>query len=291
MLDDRAYMRRQLLGPPRPATTFLLILSALAWCIQYFVSHSTHFPINKYFALSVEGLRSGYVWQLLTFQIMHGGFTHLLFNCLAIYVFGREVEAAVVRDSFLTLYFSSGGLGGLCQALIAAIFPAQFGGVTVGASAGAYGLTAAFAVLFPEQVLLLFFIIPLRAKYLLALCVALAGLGFVLPPPPTGPRMADAAHLGGMLAGWLFVRYAVHWHWPSLRKTQRQPMRRLVKIPAHKSADWPEAEVVEEDLSSAEFLSKEVDPILDKISAHGIQSLTDRERKILESARQKIGKR
>jgi len=112
----------------------------------------------------------------------------------------------------------------------------------------------------------------------------------VLPPSPTGPRMADAAHLGGMLAGWLFVRYAVHWHWPAFRKTQRQPLRRLVKIPAHKSADWPESAVVEEDLSSAEFLSKEVDPILDKISAHGIQSLTDRERNILESARKKMGK-
>jgi membrane associated rhomboid family serine protease len=291
MLDDRVYMRRPFLGPPRPATTFLLILNAVAFCVQSLVSHSTRFPINHYFALSVEGLRHGYVWQLLTFQIMHGGLTHLLFNCLAIYIFGREVEAALGRKSFLTLYFFSGVIGGLCQALVGAIFPAQFGGVTVGASAGAYGLTAAFAMLFPEQVLLLFFIIPLRAKYLLALCAVLACLGFVLPPPPTGPRMADAAHLGGMLAGWLFVRFAVHWHWPTFRKPKPQPMRRLVKTHSGKSADWPDAEVLEEDLSSAEFLSKEVDPILDKISAHGIHSLTDRERRILESARQKMGKR
>ena len=68
-------------------------------------------------------------------------------------------------------------------------------------------------------------------------------------------------------------------------------MRRLVKIHSGKSADWPEAEVVEEDLSSADFLSKEVDPILDKISAHGIQSLTERERRILEAARAKMSKR
>lgn len=291
MLDDRVYMRRPSLGPPRPATISLLILSAVAYAVQYCVEKFTRFPIYQYFALSVEGLRHGYVWQLLTFQIMHGGLTHLLFNCLAIYVFGREVESALGRKSFLILYFSSGVVGGLCQALIGAIFPMQFGGVTVGASAGAYGLTAAFALLFPEQVLLLFFIIPLRAKYLLALSVVLAGLGFVLPPSPSGPRMADAAHLGGMLAGWLFVRYAAHWQWPTFRKTQRQPLRRLVKIPAHKSADWPEAEVAEEELTSEEFLSKEVDPILDKISAHGIQSLTDRERKILESARKKMGKR
>jgi hypothetical protein len=95
-----------------------------------------------------------------------------------------------------------------------------------------------------------------------------------------------------MLAGVIFVRFAVHWHWPRLRRAERQPLRRLVKVHSQQSQAWEEDKgVIEEELPPEEFVTKEVDPILDKISAHGIQSLTDRERQILESARKKIGKR
>ena len=99
-------------------------------------------------------------------------------------------------------------------------------------------------------------------------------------------------HLGGMLAGIVFVRYAVHWHWPRFRRVERQPLRRLVKVHSQQANPWDgEKDVIEEDLPPEEFVSKEVDPILDKISAQGIHSLTERERKILESARQKMGKK
>jgi len=294
MLEDRFYMRRPSFGRPRPATITLLIVNVVAFVVQILrYGYPPQLPAGDYFALSVEGLRHGYVWQLFTFQFMHGSLPHLLFNCLAIYVFGREVEEALGRKSFLTLYFSSGVVGGLCHALSGVLFPGQFGGSVVGASAGAFGLTAAFAMLFPEQVLLLFLVIPLRAKYLLLLSLLVAVLGIVLPSKSVdGPRIADAAHLGGMLTGLIFVRYAVHWHWPRFKRAERPPLRRLVKVHSQPSTPWGQnQDIVEEDLPAEEFLSKEVDPILDKISAQGIQSLTDRERRILESARQKMGKR
>src|SRR3989442_5751414 len=197
MLEDRYYMRHSSFGSRRSATIMLLIVNVAAFLGQVLVSSLSKFPAQEYFALSVEGLRHGYVWQLLTFQFMHGSFMHLLFNCLAIFVCGREVEEALGRRSFLTLYFSSGVIGGLFQSLAGVLLPAHFGGSVVGASAGAFGLVAAFAVLYPERILLLFFIIPMRAKFLLLLSavVALAGIAF---PAPTvsGPHIADAAHLG-----------------------------------------------------------------------------------------------
>ena len=88
-------MRRPSFGRPRPATIALLVINAVAYLVQLAVAGLSQFPLNDYFALSVEGLRHGYIWQLLTFQLMHGSLTHLLFNCLAIYVFGREVEEAL----------------------------------------------------------------------------------------------------------------------------------------------------------------------------------------------------
>src|SRR5882672_4115677 len=294
MLADRHYMRRPSFSG-RSATVTILIINVVAFVLQ--ILHYGYPPVprgNDYLALSVEGLRHGYVWQLLTFQFMHGNFIHLLLNCWAIFVFGREVEDALGRRSFFTLYFSSGVIGGLLQALAGVLLGGHFAGTVVGASAGVFGLIAAFAVLYPERplMMLLFFIIPIsmRAKFLLLISGLAALFGIAFP----SDNIAHAAHLGGMLCGIIFVRYAIHWHWrwPRLRRTTRPPLRRLVRVPSQKSVFWGQTkDDMPQDLPPAEFLSKEVDPILDKISAHGIQSLTDRERRILEAAREKMGKR
>jgi hypothetical protein len=204
------------------------------------------------------------------------------------------VEETLGRISFLTLYFTSGVIGGLFQALAGVLLGGAFAVPVVGASAGAFGLIAAFAVLYPERplMMLLFFIIPvsMRAKFLLLFSGLLTLFGIVFPMD----NIAHAAHLGGMLTGIVFVRYAIYWHWqwPRLRQPRPHPLRPLVKAPLRVSAQWGQSiPRVDEDLPPEEFLSKAVDPILDKISAHGIQSLTDRERKILETAREKMARR
>ena len=105
--------------------------------------------------------------------------------------------------------------------------------------------------------------------------------------------VAHAAHLGGLVAGIFYVRFAVLRRWPAPDRRPRRPApREFVNVTALKAESWntPVSQSAEE-LSDAEFVSREVDPILDKISAHGIQSLTDRERKILDAARKKMEKR
>lgn len=195
---------------------------------------------------------------------------------------------------FLALFFGSGVIGGLFQALAGVLLNGAFAAPVVGASAGAFGLVAAFATLYPERplMLLLFFIIPvnMRAKFLLLFSALLAVFGILFP----ADNIAHAAHLGGMVTGIVFVSLATRWrwHWPRFQRRQRPSLRLLVKTPRRTSAGWGQGSAVaDEDLPPEEFLSKEVDPILDKISAHGIQSLTERERRILETAREKMGRR
>jgi membrane associated rhomboid family serine protease len=304
MLEDRYYMRQSQFDSRRSATMALLIVNVVAFVLECFrYGGSPHFPNGDYLALSWEGLRHGYVWQLITFQFLHAGIWHLVFNCWAIYMFGREVEIALGARKFLILYFLSGVIGGLLQALAGGlheVFPnsawaGAFAAPTVGASAGALGLVAAFATLFPERslTLLLFFIIPvnMRAKFLLLFSGLLSLFG-ILFPSSTG-SVADAAHLGGMLTGMFFIRYAMHWNFQlsNLNRRRGTPPRRLVKVGSTGSARWGRAKPIgDAELPADEFLSREVDPILDKISAHGIQSLTERERRILEAARQRMGK-
>ena len=207
MFENRSYVQR---GPGRirwSATLVLVVTLVIAYIIQsQLISPAA---ADYYFALSLQGLKHGYYMQLLTFQFMHGGWLHLLLNCWAIYLFGREVERALGAVRFLALYFASGVAGGLLQMLLAWIWPLHFGGAVVGASAGGFGLVAAFAAIYPDRplMMLLFFVVPMkmRAKSLLVFCLALSAAGIVygaaFPDSLLGGRIAHAAHLGGILTG------------------------------------------------------------------------------------------
>jgi len=306
-LADRYYMRQPKSGLSWSATVTLVVTLVIAFLLQIAV-----LPVefsDQYLALSLDGLKQGFVWQLLTYQFMHGGWIHLLLNCWAIYMFGREVEWMLGKARFLTLYFCSGVFGGLLQMLGAGLWPSHFGGAVVGASAGGFGLVAAFAALDPQRQLtmLLYFVLPvrMRAKTLLIFCLVLTGLGIAFPSSFFGGGIAHAAHLGGILAGLAWIKLGWHrdhvtlpWErwmawWRRLGPLQsRQRKRELVRAAVVQGRPWRTTPTdAEAELPPEEFISRQVDPILDKISAHGIQSLTERERKILEDARKKMAKR
>jgi membrane associated rhomboid family serine protease len=295
MLEDRDYMREPDFRPRVSFTVALLIINAVIFVIQLVASkfQSGAEIQGTYFALSLAGIKAGYVWQLLTFQFMHANWIHLLFNSLAIFFFGRSVETAIGGARFLTLYFSSGIIGGLVQMLFALITHQD--GPVVGASAGAAGLIGAFAVMaWDERFTLFLYFIPvnMKGKTLLWVSIALAVVGMLTP----NSGIANAAHLGGMLAGVLYVLLIVQGrlHFPQWRLSSRPTStypRELAAKHAGKKSLWSTSKIpADEDLSPAEYLQKEVDPILDKISAHGIQSLTAHEREILEKARSRMNK-
>jgi membrane associated rhomboid family serine protease len=294
MLEDRDYMRQPAYQEPRVSFAIVLVIvNALVFLFQLFFESQIKGGAEiegNYFALSLDGLKNGYVWQLLTFQFMHAGWLHLIFNSLAIFFFGRSVETVLGSRRFLAVYFSSGILGGVLQMLFALCLPDLFGGSVVGASAGAYGLVAAFAVInWTERFTLLIYFIPvtMRGKTLLWVSIGLALVGLLTP----GSGVANAAHLGGILTGYFCVRQIFQGRWPQLEFPRRREPRLLAAAGKGKNKFWSSAAAIGEELSADEFLQKEVDPILDKISAHGIQSLTARERETLEKARAKMANR
>ena len=292
MLEDRDYMREPAYHEPRVSfTVALLIVNAVVFVVQLLASNSAAAAEIEYhhFALSLTGLKHGFVWQLLTFQFMHAGLVHILFNSMAIYFFGRPVEIALGRRHFLTIYLLSGVIGGLVQMLFAYLIP-SFDAEVVGASAGASGLVAAFAILhWTERFTLLLYFIPvsMTGKTLLAVSIALAFVGILTP----NSGIANAAHLGGILTGGFYVRLFIQGQWRRWKFPARRPAPRDLAIKrAGKGALWHSAADKPNDESTNEFLKNEVDPILEKISAHGIQSLTAREREILEKARSRMAR-
>jgi hypothetical protein len=174
------------------------------------------------------------------------------------------------------------------QMLFALMFQ-SFDAPVVGASAGAYGLVAAFAVIhWTEQFTLLFYFIPvtLRGKTLLWGTFALAGIGLAVP----NSGIANAAHLGGILTGFFYVRQIVQGRWPrwEFPARRREPRELAAAGKSKNKSRSSAADGGGEDFSTDEFLENEVDPILEKISAKGLSSLTAHEREILETARRKM---
>jgi membrane associated rhomboid family serine protease len=295
MLEDRDYMRQPEFGQHRwlphfrlrwTWTIVLIALYVIARLAQDVTEH--FFPEQGWFfanlALSKDGLAHGYVWQLLTYQFMHAGWMHLFLNSWAIFFFGNELEMLLGGRRYLTLMFSSGIVGGVFQVLVAMLWPQFFDGPVVGASACAFGLIAAFAMLFPEfeLTMLLFFVVPLRmrAKTLLIGSFVIALMGIIFPwdnIASSAHHVANAAHLGGMAMGWFYVKKIIKN--PALLGIEgdNQDFRPQPAKPVEKAA--------------SEFQEGDVDAVLDKISARGINSLTARERAILEAARKKMAQR
>src|SRR5215831_5232899 len=169
-LADRYYMRDAYHVPRM--TTWLIVVLIAAFVIQSLLFFYGDFRLSDHLALSVDGLRHGRIWQLLTFQFLHSCPMpwHVLFNCLGLYFFGRPVEEALGSRRFLWLYFLSGIAGGLLYVITTVVLPHHADISVVGASAGVCGLIAIFCSLHPMQELttwIYFLPITIRARYLL----------------------------------------------------------------------------------------------------------------------------
>lgn len=251
----------------------LIVLNVTAFLLQWASELVAPRWAETYLALSREGIANGYYWQFVTYMFLHGGILHILVNCLGLYFTGREVEIVCGAKHLLGMYFLGGIVGGMLQ-LIAG--PEQI--TLLGASAGVCAVILAFTTMLPELEItaLLYFVIPLRmrAKWLGRIVVwssiffALTGLG--------GAGIGHVAHLGGALTGWFYTRRlgfgGAFWLQRFFRDRRRLRER-------------------QERMDSKEFISQEIDPILDKIAREGIHSLTRSERHILEMGREKIARK
>jgi membrane associated rhomboid family serine protease len=219
-------------------------------------------------AAVVRGLA---LWQPFTYFLFHSNVWHLLITLLIIWMFGGDVERAIGERLFMALYVFLPVMAA-CAALLAAPFSTA---LFLGPSAAVFGILTAFGLLFPERVvtLLLFFVIPVsvKAKYLAAGFI-LVELLVLFDAPAVAP--VNFAPLAAVPLCFVILRYRSRID--DILRGGMSPAGRAKASPA-----W----------RRGYFIEKEIDPILDKISKEGMQSLTKRERKLLDGARGKMGMR
>lgn len=183
--------------PMPPVTQALLLINVAMLCLDYVLGGL----LSQWGALYPLG--HGFLpWQLVTYAFLHGGFNHLFFNMLGLWMFGSELERIWGPRRYLQFYFASLLAAAGAQLLVTWLTGSPY--PTVGASGALFGLLLAFGLLFPHRTILLFFVIPIPARILVLLYGA-----FELYQGVYGTQagVAHFAHLGGMLGGFLMMRY------------------------------------------------------------------------------------
>jgi membrane associated rhomboid family serine protease len=281
MLNDRDYMRSGGQRPSRSNYAFRFDESVIqpiiiANVIVFFVQIMFRGLLESLFAL--DATRPVQVWRLVTYQFMHGGLWHLFFNMYGVWVFGRLVERALGPRRFLQMYLYSGAIGGVLWLL----FTWRQQALCVGASGSLFGVLAVAALAFPDLRLALLFppvALPMRTF------VFIYGLIEVLNSfAPGSSGVAHLAHVGGLLGGFIYVK--------RLRKGNPFPNLKWIKDFIRKiDGDKEMRTMPKSGYHGGEPTPDEIDRVLEKMSFEGYDSLTQREREILERASKKLKER
>lgn len=247
-------------GMLTPVVKILLLANLGVFILQHLVGYQLitwfgmvpHLVINK-----------GWLWQVGSYMFLHGGLFHILFNMFVLWMFGCEIERAWGPKEFLKYYLLCGIGAGIFTVLLSwnSIVP------TIGASGAIFGILVAYAMMFPDRLIYVYFLFPVKAKYLV---IFFAVIEFVASLRHTSDGIGHFAHLGGMVIGFLYIK--ADWRTRNLFTFfKNYRYKRMMKQLEKKRAD-------------KEKLMERVDQILDKISRVGMENLTKEEKRILEEA-------
>ncbi len=202
-----------------------------------------------------------WLWQFVTYMFLHSISDpwHIIFNMFVLWMFGSEVERAMGTRKFLTMYFTAGIFAGIFGCLFTPNNP------ILGASGAIFAVEIAFAMFYPNSTII-FFVFPIKAKYLIMIFIGITVVNCLMP---SSGNVAHFAHLGGLLYGFLFIRYEPRFSnflisWQNQQKANEYKREEEVK--------------------------NGVDALLDKVNRTGMKSLTRRERSYLKNASKRYRK-
>jgi len=287
MLSDRPYMRGDY--PRRTTSVVTWLISALvaAFVLELILLSpwlgASGPALVGEFPLTIASLQHWHLWTLLTHSLLHstGNPFHILFTILGLIFIGRELEAVLGPRRFLAVYAGAILLGGIGWAAV----NWTHGGAHIGAGSAVFAFLVVLAGVNPGLELALFFFpVTFSIRHIVYALLAVDVLGLVFyelsgAQAPLG--LTPSAHLGGMLAGWLYFRF--------LHANHGMDRAAGLTLPAwlRRWPDWRPASRPPANTSRpvSPNLRAEVDRILDKINSQGFGALTDQEKRVLDQAK------
>jgi membrane associated rhomboid family serine protease len=254
---------------PRSMQAILLINTAV-YLLSFFDANHIIFYNGAFIPSYTHEL-----WRFLSYAFVHINFMHILFNMLMFWMFGTDVCKALGEKNFTALY--------LISAVFAAVFSIPFyafglmgNNPVIGASGALFGVMAAYAFLFPERVILMFFIIPMKIKHAIWIFIAID-----LFMANSGDGIAHFTHLGGVFSGYLFMlAWSKNVSLKSFFSKQETYSKEFFKEQAKQNAPKPlEGELYK---GNSNVREEKLNEILEKINHNGLQSLSQEERDYLQ---------
>lgn len=258
--------------PQRVVLLTLIGINVAAFFAQLLLEWAQAGFVHDFLGISEVGVQDAYAWQFITAACMHSGPWHLICNMFVLYLLGRDLEPILGPQHFFFLYAAGAFAGELSH-----LFLMPSTSVLLAASGGVAAVLVAYATILPELeiTMLLFFVLPVRfkAKYL---AYAAVGAGLVLLVTDRSSTVIHSAYLGGCAAGWLYA-HLLGFGRPSF--VQRALHQRKATAARFRQ------------MGPEQFIAVEVDPLLEKISREGMQSLSRSERRTLARAREKLAEK
>lgn len=224
----------------------------------------------------VKVLKDLAFYQVFTYMFLHGGFLHILFNMYILWMIGRAIETTWGTKRFLKYYFLCGIAGGIFSVM----FMPESTIPTIGASGAIYGLLVAYAVMFPNQTIYIFFVLPMKVKWAVMIFV---GIAFFASFNAANSSIGHLAHLGGAMVGFLYLK--LDWRLRKLLHTI-SPLRFFRDVRYRKNS-----KKMEKNREKTEEIMKRVDSILDKINEVGIENISEEDRRFLGNASDILSKK
>ncbi|MBA7660015.1 Rhomboid protease GlpG [subsurface metagenome] len=246
---------------PTPVVKWLLIVNIMVFLSGFLIPKFGAFLLYWFSVWPKDLGMSMQIWRLITYQFLHGGLGHIFWNMFILFFFGPMLERLWGSRKFLTFYLVCGATGGIFYPILAHI---GWLGVAplIGASGSILGMLAAAAILFPKMIVYVFGVFPLKMSVLAIILVVMSILS-LLRPDVSANAGGEAAHLGGMIAGRIYV----------ISEKWRQKFKMKVQ-----TGVW------QRKMAAQRNLQLELDRILEKVHESGLHSLTPKEKRILKQA-------
>ncbi|MFC1670516.1 rhomboid family intramembrane serine protease, partial [Spirochaetota bacterium] len=269
--------------PITPVVKKLLIINGAIFLFQQFAGLLSPNTIERIFGLHHIGLIYEFkLWQVFTYMFLHGGWMHIIFNLFALWMFAGDLENQFGSKAFLKFYLYSGIGAGIFIAVMNYISYTKYGisSPTIGASGALYAILLAYGMTWPNREVLLYFVIPVKIKYLVLGFGLIEFFGILSTLSGQGSNISHIGHIGGLISGFIIIMIRRK-STPGQNSSTRKGDGNVINLALKKARIKKKRKDIETRIKA----KKIIDELLEKIARNGMSSLSPEEKKLLEWAR------
>ena len=262
-------------GPLTPSVKNIMIINGIIFLIQQITGMFYPNLIEYTFGLNYTGFVHEFkFWQVFTYMFLHGGWLHIFFNMLGLWMFAGELEQVWGSRLFLRYYIFSGTGAGLFIALLSYFSYIRYGAntTTIGASGAIYAILLAYGMTWPDRRVIIFpLLLPVKVKYMVLIFGIISFFGTLSAASGSPGTISHIGHLGGIISGYLYLLVRIR---RPVRSAEDKARKNFISLAIKKARMKRKKKEIEARIQAKQI----IDELLEKIARQGMSSLTEKEK-------------